>query len=91
MAGQSDTHKSSQAGRTPLYGRSPHQEESPLDGHLLRMPTDRLPGQVLYSQLPEGQQPRGNPRLRYKDTIKRNIKKRDIISTRGNEWRDTVK
>ena len=40
-------------------------------GHLLRMPTDRLPRQVLYSQLPDGQRPRGHPRLRYKDTIKR--------------------
>ena len=38
-------------------------------GHLLRMPTDRLPRQVLYSQLPDGQRPRSRPRLRYKDTI----------------------
>ena len=38
-------------------------------GHLLRMPTDRLPRQILYSQLPDGQRPRGRPRLRYKDTI----------------------
>ena len=47
-------------------------------GHLLRIPTDRFPRQVLYSQLPEGQRSRGRPRLRYKDTIKRNLKKRDI-------------
>ena len=47
-------------------------------GHLLRMPTDRLPRQVLYSQLPEGQRPRGCPRLRHKDTIMRNLKKMDI-------------
>ena len=40
-------------------------------GHLLRMPTDRLPRQVLYSQLPDGQRPSGRPRLRYKDTIMR--------------------
>ena len=32
-------------------------------GYLLRMPTDRLPRQVLYSQLPDGR-PRGRPRLR---------------------------
>ena len=55
-------------------------------GHLLRMPTDR-PSQVLYSQLPEGQRPRGRPRHRYKDTIKINLKKRRIlIPTRGNLW-----
>ena len=57
-------------------------------GHLSRMLTDLLPRQVLYSQLPEGQRPRGRPRLRYKDTIKRNLKKRTgiLISTLGNIW-----
>ena len=67
-------------------------------GHLLRMPTDRLPRQVVYSQLPDGQRPRGRPRLRYKDTIKRNPKKRDIdtnswksLALQRDVWRDTVK
>ena len=67
-------------------------------GHLLRMPTDRLPRQVLYSQLPDGQRPRGRARLRYKDTIKRNLKKRDIdtnswksLALQRDVWRDTVK
>ena len=67
-------------------------------GHLLRMPTDRLPRQVLYSQLPDGQRPRGRPRLRYKDTIERNLKKRDIdtnswksLALQRDVWRDTVK
>ena len=62
-------------------------------GHLLRMPTDRLP-----RQLPEGQQPRGRPRIGYKDTIKRDIKKRDIdtnswksLALQRDVWRDTVK
>ena len=65
-------------------------------GHLLRMPTDRLPRQVLYSQLPDGQRPRGRPRLRYKDTIKRNLKKRDIdtnswksLALQRDVWRDS--
>ena len=31
IAGQSDKHKSSQADKTPFYGRPSHQEESPLD------------------------------------------------------------
>ena len=67
-------------------------------GHLLRMPTDRLTRQVLYSQLPDGQRSRGRPRLRYKDTIKRNLKKRDIytnswksLALQRDVWRDTVK
>ena len=43
--------------------------------HLLRMPSDRLPRQVLYSQPLDGQRPRGRPHLRYQDTIRRNLKK----------------
>ena len=58
-------------------------------GHLLRMPTDRLPRQVLYSQLPEGQRSRDRPRLRYKDTIKRNSWK--SLALQRDVWRDTVK
>ena len=46
-------------------------------GHLLRMPIDRLPRQVLYPQLPEGQRARGRPRLHYKGTIKRNCKEKE--------------
>ena len=67
-------------------------------GHLLMMTMDRLPRQVLYSRLPDGQRPRGRPRLRYKDTIKRNLKKRDIdtnswksLALQRDVWRDTVK
>ena len=47
-------------------------------GHLIRMSPDRLPKQVLYSQLSAGHIKRGRPRLRFKDTIKRNLKLRDI-------------
>ena len=47
-------------------------------GHLMRMSPDRLPKQVLYSQLSSDQRKRGRPRLRFKDTIKRNLKLRDI-------------
>ena len=46
--------------------------------HLMRMSPDRLPKQGLYSQLSCGQRQRGRPRLRFKDTIKRNLKLRDI-------------
>ena len=47
-------------------------------GHLMRMSSDRLLKQVLYSQLSSGHRKRGRPRLRFKDTIKRNLKLRDI-------------
>jgi len=47
-------------------------------GHLMRMSPDRLPKQVLYSQLSSVHRKRGHSRLRLKDTTKRNLKLRDI-------------
>ena len=47
-------------------------------GHLMRMSPDRLPKQILYSQLSSGHRKRGRPRVQFKDTIKRNLKLRDI-------------
>ena len=39
------------------------------NGHLMMMSPDRLPNQVLYSQLSSCQRKRGRPRFRFKDTI----------------------
>ena len=47
-------------------------------GHLMRMSPDRLPKQILYSQLSSGHRKRGRPRLRFKYTFMRNLKLRDI-------------
>ena len=47
-------------------------------GHLMRMSPDGLPKQVIYSQLSSGHRKRGRPRLLFMDTIKRNLKLRDI-------------
>ena len=67
-------------------------------GHLMRMSPDRLPKQVLYFQLSSGHRKRRRPRLRFNDTIKRNLKLRDIktdywtsLSQQRNKWRATVK
>ena len=49
-----------------------------LSGHLMRMSRDRLAKQALYSQLSSGHRKRDRPRLRFKDTIKRNLKLGDI-------------
>ena len=38
-------------------------------GHLMRMSPDRLPKQVLYSQMSSDHRKRGRPRLPFKDTI----------------------
>ena len=69
-------------------------------GHLMRMSPDRLPKQVFYSQLSSGHRKRGRPRLRFKDTIKRNLKlthghhshSREInVSQQRDKWRAIVK
>ena len=57
-------------------------------GHFTRMSPDRLPTQVLYSQLSSGQRKRGRPRLQLKDTIKRNLKLRD---TKTDSWQQRDK
>ena len=63
-------------------------------GHLTRMSPNRLPKQVLYSQISSDHIKRGRPRLRFKDTIKRNLKLRDIktdswisLSQQRDKWR----
>ena len=67
-------------------------------GHILRMESDQLPKKVLYSQLSDRVRKRGRPRLRYKDSIKRNLKKRDInikqlaeLTQQRIAWRAAVK
>jgi len=65
-ARQSDKQGNTRTDRATIYGRSSNQKESP----------DRLPKKVLYSQLSSGHRKRGRPHLRFKDTIKRNLKLR---------------
>lgn len=67
-------------------------------GHILRMSSERMPKQLLFSQLPSGERKRGRPRLRYKDTIKRNLKRRNIdikswkaVAGQRAVWRTAVK
>ena len=66
-------------------------------GHTIRMPAERLPRQLLFSQLPVGKRKIGRPRLRFKDTIKRNLKKREInintwtaLAVQRAKWRSAV-
>ena len=47
-------------------------------GHLIRLDNTRLPKQILYSQLKEGHRSVGRPKLRFKDTIKRNLAQKGI-------------
>jgi len=43
-------------------------------GHVVRMPDNRLPKQLLFGQLTHGTRPASGPKLCYKDIIKHNIK-----------------
>lgn len=56
-------------------------------GHVHRMDQDRLPRQLLFSQLCKGRRNQGRPRLRYKDVVKRNMKVRQIPT---NNWKMTA-
>lgn len=47
-------------------------------GHVYRMSEGRLPKQLLYSRLLDGQRNQGRPLLRFKDITKRNMKWRNI-------------
>ena len=47
-------------------------------GHVARLDSNRLPKQILFSQLSTGCRNRGRPKLRYKDTVKRHLKAKDI-------------
>ncbi|XP_046863308.1 uncharacterized protein LOC124457060 [Xenia sp. Carnegie-2017] len=56
--------------------------------HVHRMERSRLPRQLLYSQLVEGKRNQGRPRLRLKDVMKRNLKRRDINVTTWKQLAD---
>ena len=43
-------------------------------GHVIRMEENRIPRQVMYGELKDGARKQGRPKLRYKDTLKSNLK-----------------
>ncbi|KAL8563752.1 hypothetical protein ACOMHN_058268 [Nucella lapillus] len=67
-------------------------------GHLVRMLDSRLPKQLCYGELTGGHRPRGRPKLRYKDTLKKSLQKCDIdekrwefLATNRSEWRQAIR
>lgn len=67
-------------------------------GHVHRMADSRLPKTLLYSELKQGSRTTGGQRLRYKDVLKRNMKKGGIHHESWEEqardrklWRKTLK
>ena len=66
-------------------------------GHLVRMEDSRLPKQLFYGELSAGKRHTGRPKLRYKDSLKANLKKTGIeVSTWERQaaerasWRTTI-
>lgn len=58
-------------------------------GHVVRMNERRLPKQLLYGELTEGERNIGGQKLRYKDTIKRHLKRIDAdVNTWETKARD---
>ena len=45
-----------------------------MDGHVTRMPDERLPKKGLYGELREGKRSQGGQKKRYKDTLKASLK-----------------
>ena len=52
-------------------------------GHVVRMPDNRLPKQLLFGQLTHGARQASGPKLRFEDIIKHNIK---AFGTTTNTW-----
>ena len=48
------------------------------DGHVIRMPDERLPKKVFYGELQEGKCSQGDQKKHYKDTLKATLKDFDI-------------
>ena len=72
------------AGLPPMADILIHMNRRRL-GHVERIDFARLPRQLLYSQLRDGKRNQGRPRLRFKDVVKRNLKRRakDRTTLRG--------
>ena len=56
-------------------------------GHVHRMEPDRLPREILYGELRDGARKVGRPLLRYKDTVKHDLK---VVKINTNSWEDTA-
>ena len=66
-------------------------------GHVVRMADGRIPKDLLYGELVQGNRPRGRPQLRYKDICKRDLKALGIALNRWetltsdcSAWRQAV-
>ena len=56
-------------------------------GHFVRMPDSHIPKMLLYGQLKEGQRGLGRPLLRFRDSLKANLRSFNIDA---DIWEDTA-
>ena len=65
-------------------------------GHVVRMPDHRIPKQLLYGELCIGTRAHGGQMLRYKDTVRQNLKKCnfdanwEVLALERAKWRKSV-
>jgi hypothetical protein len=74
LDGLSDIQGNTRTDRAAIYWRSSDKKNLWWTGQLMRMSPDKLPKQDIYSQLSYGHRKIWRPRLRFKDTTKRNLK-----------------
>ena len=66
-------------------------------GHVVRMADVRIPKDLLYGELVQGNRPRGRPQLRYKDLYKQDLKalgmdlnRWETLTSEHSAWRQAV-
>ncbi len=52
-------------------------------GHVHRMPDERLPKSIFHGELAVGHRPRGRPKLRFKDVVKRDM---NLFNINPDRW-----
>ena len=86
--------------RADLYGIEAYVKKNQLRwaGHIVRMADSRLPKQIFFSELCQGERSRGRPTLRFKDTLKASLKCFNIddtswqaLATDRNAWRAAIR